>query len=164
MLLIVLATLAAVAVMAVCPETDTARVLRRWLVEAPARWLDRMAIWRLLFFAGVLAAGVAMTILFEFEGLLVYALTAPEILIWAIAFDVGLLIEALLISAALLASNGLRVAALRVRILSSRVVTVLRRRNDARTPSDRVRRPPKKPSDDDRPAWAQPPYRPFSIA
>lgn len=165
MLAITVATLMAVAIMGLFPETGAARFLRRWMVDGPARWMSRTTMWRVLFFSGLVAAGVCMTVLFEVEGLLVYGMMVPEIVVWATVFDVGLLIDALLIAAAVLASNGLKVSGLRARALGWKVVSALRRRlatRSRRAPA--ARRPARKDSDDDRPAWAQPPYRAFSMA
>lgn len=165
MLVITVVTLMAVAVIGLFPETGVARLLRRWLVEGPARWLNRAAVWRVAFFGGLVTVGVAMTVLFEVEGLLVYGMMAPEIVVWATLFDIGLMIDAFLITAAVLASNGLKVASLRARTLSDRVMCTLRKRLSGKARRVRVaRRPAREASDDDEPAWAQPPYRPFSIA
>ncbi len=165
MLAMTVATLMALAVMVLFPETGTARFLRRCLIEAPARWLNRTTVWRVLFFAGLIAAGIAMTMLFEAEGLIVYGFMAPEIALWAMMFDVGLLIDAILIAAAVIATNGLKVARLRTQALAGRLVAALRLRTTGRTVRPpAVRRPGRKPADDDRPGWAQPAYRAFSMA
>ena len=148
------------------PETDLARSLVRWLVEAPARWLDRTAVCRILFYAGLIAGGVVAAILFEAEGLLVYRAMAADVVLWSLMFDVGIVIDALLITAAVMATNGLKVARMRTATFAHRVVAVVRRAvgRARRTPVSRPR--PIRPStDDDRPAWnAQPAYRAFSMA
>ena len=166
MLALALMTMMVAAVVALFPETDVARALNRWLIENPARWLNRTAIWRIAFYSALIAAGIAMTLLFETEGLMVYAMMAPEIAAWAILFDVGIMIDALLITAAVLATNGLKVARMQGRALVDRVATGVRTRFTART---RKVRPPAsqgpRTSDDDRPAWGlQPAYRAFSMA
>lgn len=159
------ATLMALAVLVLFPETRAARFLRRWLIEAPARWLNRTTVWRALFFGGLVAAGVAMTLLFEAEGLMVYGFMAPEIAMWALMFDVGLVIDAILIATAVLATNGLKAARLRVRSLAGRMVAAVRLRTAGRTARPpAMRRSARKPADDDRRAWAQAPYRAFSMA
>lgn len=165
MLAMTVATLMALAVLVLFPETGAARFLRTWLIEAPARWLNRTVVWRIAFFSALIAAGIAMTLLFEFEGLFVYGLMAPEIMVWAALFDVGLLIDAILITAAVMATNGLKVARLQVRSLAGRLVAALRLRTAGRTTrTPTVRRPLRKPADDDRPGWLQPAYRAFSMA
>lgn len=148
------------------PETDLARSLVRWLIEAPARWLNRTAVWRILFYTGLIAGGFVAAILFEAEGLLVYRAMAADVVLWSLMFDVGVVIDALLITAAVMASNGLKVARMRTEALAHRVVAVIRRTvgRARRTPVVRPK-PMRKPADDDQPAWVvQPAYRAFSMA
>jgi len=166
MLALALMTMMVAAVVALFPETGVARSLNRWLIEAPARWLNRTAIWRIAFYSALIAAGIAMTVLFETEGLMVYGMMAPEIAAWAVMFDVGVMIDALLITAAILATNGLKVARMQGRALIERAVTGVRTRwaSRARKVRPPASRGPRK-SDEDRPAWAgQPAYLAFSMA
>lgn len=165
MLGLAVVTMMTAAVMIGCPETPVGRSLRHWLIEAPARWLNRKTVWRTLFYVGLAAAGLAMIVLFEAEGALLYGAMAPEILTWAMLFDVGVLIDALLIAAAVTATNGLRVARMRARALAERLVTTIRRTAGRGRRARPALRPAKKPADDDRPAWGlQPAYRAFSMA
>lgn len=154
------------AVIALFPETDLSRSLCRWLIEAPARWLNRSNVWRILFYAGLIAGGFLTVLLFETEGLWVYRAMASEVVIWSMMFDVGLVIDALLVAAAVMASNGLRVARTRTAAMVHPVVFAIRRTvARARRVSVPRPRPIRKSDDDDRPAWAvQPPYRVFSMA
>lgn len=154
----------ALAVMILFPETLLARTLRRWLVEAPARALSRATLWRIAFYAGLIAAGILMLALFEAEGALLYGFMAPEVLVWATLFDVGLIIDALLITAAILTTNGLRAIRVQASTVTARVIAVVRRAARREVRSRPSARPPRKPADDDRPAWAQPPYRALSMA
>ncbi len=159
-------TMVVTAVMVLFPQTDLARSLNRWLVEAPARWLNRTAMWRILFYAGLIAGGFVAVLLFEAEGLMVYRAMASEVVIWSMMFDVGVLIDAILIAAVVTATNGLKVVRGRVEIFLRRVVAVIRRTvgRARRTPAIRPR-PMRKPADDDRPAWGlQPAYRALSMA
>ncbi len=165
MLAMTVVTMATMAVMVLFPETGAARFLRHWLIEAPARALNRTAVWRIAFFSALIAAGLLMTILFETEGLLVYGMMAPEIAVWAALFDVGLVIDAFLITTAILAGNGFRVVKTQIETLGRRVAAWRAKGSRSRAP--RARRParPGRKSDDDRPAWAaQPSYRAFSMA
>lgn len=159
-------TMMVAAITVLFPETGAARWLNRWLIEAPARWLNRTAAWRILFYAGLIAGGFVAVLLFEAEGLVLYRAMASEVFIWSMMFDVGVVIDALLIAAAVLATNGLKVARMRVHILSGRAVTAVRRAIGRARRAPTVRpRPMRKPADDDRPAWAlQPAYRAFSMA
>lgn len=160
-------TVMVAAIMVLFPETRWARSLHHWLVEAPARWLNRTAVWRILFCASLIAGGFVAVVLFETEGLIVYRAMASEVFVWSMMFDVGVLIDALLIAAAVMATNGLKVARARVEAVVRRVSVAVRARVAGRTP--RPRRPEnrgRKPAaDDDRPAWGlQPAYRAFSMA
>lgn len=166
MLALALMTMMVAAVVVLFPETKVARSLTCWLVEAPARWLNRTALWRIAFYSGLIAAGIAMTVLFETEGIMLYGMLAPEIMAWAVMFDIGVMIDALLITGAILAADGLKVAQRQGRVLVNRLVTVARTRL---RPRSRTVRPPasrgSRKSDDDRPAWAgQPAYLAFSMA
>ena len=146
------------------PETGQARWLHRWLVEVPARALNRLRSGRVVFYVLLGLIGLGLTLTFEMEGLRLFGMMLPETLVWFAAFDVGVFIDALLIASAVLASNGLRIVRVQIDGLRQRAVTVfLRRTGRART--GRPRRPVRRPSDDDRPAWpAQPAYRAFSMA
>ncbi|WP_309627202.1 hypothetical protein [Brevundimonas sp.] len=166
MLALALMTMMVAAVVVLFPETKVARSLTHRLIEAPARWLNRTAVWRIAFYSALVGVGIVMTLLFEAEGLIVYGFMAPEILAWAVMFDVGVMIDALLITAAVLASNGLKVARIQGRVLVDRLVTRVRACSASRT--RKVRSPGSRGplnSDDDRPALAgQPAYRAFSMA
>ncbi|MFC5345076.1 hypothetical protein ACETK8_03610 [Brevundimonas staleyi] len=165
MLGLAVVTLMAAAVMIGFPETPVARSMRRWLIEAPARWLNRKNVWRTLFYVGLAAAGLAMIVLFEAEGAILYGAMAPEILTWAVLFDVGVLIDALLIAAAVMATNGLRVARLQAKAFTERLAVAIRRTAGRARRARPAIRPTKKPAADDRPAWGlQPAYRAFSMA
>lgn len=152
-------TMMVAAIMVLFPETRLARNLNRWLVEAPARWLNRTTVWRILFYVGLIAGGFVAVLLFEAEGLMVYRAMASEVFIWSMMFDVGILIDALLIAAlliaaAVMATNGLKVAQLRTEAFADRVVSVIRRTVGRARRAPTVRpRPMRKPIDDDRPAW-----------
>ena len=166
MLVLALMTMMVAAVVVLFPETKVARSLTHWLIEAPAQWLNRTAVWRIAFYSALIGAGIVMTLLFEAEGMIVYGLMAPEIMVWAVMFDVGVMIDALLITAAVLATNGLKVARMQGRVFLGRVVAGMRTRwrNRARKVRPPTARGPRKSSDDDRPGWAQPAYRAFSMA
>ena len=159
-------TVMVAAIMVLFPETRLARSLNHWLVEAPARWLNRTAVWRILFYAGLIAGGFVAVLLFETEGLIVYRAMASEVFVWSMMFDVGVLIDAVLITAAVMATNGLKVARAGVEAFVRRVCVAVRARVAGRTPrSRRPASPGRKSADDDRPAWGlQPAYRAFSMA
>lgn len=160
MLAISILFLAALAMMAFAPETSAARSLRRWLIEAPARRLNRINAWRTLFYAGLAGTGLVVVVLFEAEGAILYGAMAPEILTRAVLFEVGLMIDAIVIGTAVLASNGPRILRAQVRGAAGRLITAMRRPRRASATAK-----PGRASDDDRPAWGlQAAYRAFSMA
>lgn len=156
--------LAVLAVLLLFPETPVGQSLRLWLVEKPARRLDRSTIWQVLFVTALLIAGLTMTLAFGFEGGLVYAMMAPEVLAWAVVFDVGLIIDGLLIGSAILASNGVRVARAMTADFVGRVLAVLKAPRAARARRPRRSPRPGRSRDDGDEGWAQPGYLAFSIA
>lgn len=148
-----------------CPDTEAGRWLRRWLVEAPARGLHRFRPGRLVFYALLGLFGVALTVMFEAEGLRLFGLMLPDTLVWSAAFDVGVFVDALLITSAILASNGLRIVRGQMDGLRRWVVTARARRTGRARRPVRPKRPTPPSPDDDRPAgWGQPAYRVFSMA
>lgn len=157
--------IAMIAVILVLPDSGTGRGLRRILVEAPARHLNRLRSGQVAFYAGLGLLGLVMVMAFEAEGLRVFGLILPETLVWFAMFDVAVFIDALLITGAVLATNGLRVVRDRVQTVLGRA-PILIRRTAAR--ARRVLRPASRPkgrTDDDGPAGlAQPAYRAFSMA
>lgn len=156
---------AVVAVLLAFPDSGIGRSLNRWLVEAPARVLNRVRPGRMVFYALLAALGLVLVLLFEAEGLRLFGLMLPEILVWFAMFDVGVFIDALLISSAILASNGLRVVRARAEALSQQVVMGVIRLSARARRARRPARPGRKTAEDDRPAWAaQPAYRVFSMA
>jgi hypothetical protein len=156
--------LAVVAVLLLFPETPAGRGLRLWLVEKPARRLNRTTIWQVLFVAALLMAGLVMTLAFGFEGGLVYAMMTPEILVWAVVFDVGLIIDGLLIASAILATNGVRIARATATDWVRRALVVLRAPRAARSRRPRRNPRPGGRKDADSGGWAQPAYRALSMA
>ncbi len=166
MLLVLGLMTAVIAVMLAFPHTDIGRGLNRWLVEAPARRLNRIQRGKAAFYALLAAICLVLVILFEAEGMRLFGLLLPDTLVWFVMFDVGVFVDALLITGAILATNGLRAIRARAIALPRQISAILRRGSPRarRTlrPSDR---PTATASDDDRPRWVgQPAYRAFSMA
>ncbi|MFN3670156.1 MAG: hypothetical protein ACK4VY_12675 [Brevundimonas sp.] len=152
--------------LAVAPDSAVGRALRRGLVEAPARALNRLRPGKVVFLALLVAAGVAAVLLFEAEGLRLYGFMLPDLLAWFAVFDVGVFIEALLIAGAVMGANVPGVARARFSALNRGIARLITRRG-ARAP--RPRRAGsclKGKSDDDGAGWAVQPagYRAFSMA
>jgi len=157
---------AIVAVLLVFPDTGIGRGLNRWLVEAPARTLNRVPRGKAIFYALLAGLGFVLVLLFEAEGMRLFGFLLPDTLVWFAMFDVGVFVDALLITGAILATNGLRAIRAQATALPRALLTMVRRRaaraRRVLTPS---KRPVRKADDDDRPGWAgQPAYRAFSIA
>ncbi len=155
---------AVIVVMLAFPETGIGRGLNRWLIEEPARRLNRIQRGKVAFYGLLAVLGLVLVLLFEADGMRLFGFMLPDTLVWFAMFDVGVFVDALLITGAILATNGLRAIRAQATALPRQVSTVVRRwRSRARrvlTPAAR----PKKTSDDDRPGWAQPAYRAFSMA
>jgi hypothetical protein len=155
-----------VAVLVVFPDTGIGRGLNRWLVDRPARALNRIRLGKIAFYALMALMGTALVLLFEAEGLRLFGMMAPDTLVWFAMFDVGVFVDALLITGAILASNGLRAARAWISAVPRQVVAVAARLSArARRPRRRPSRSTGKTSNDEGPGWTvQPAYRPFSIA
>ena len=156
---------AVVVVLLAFPDTGIGRGLNCWLIERPARVLNRVRPGKVAFYTLLAALGLLLVLLFEAEGLRLFGFILPETLVWFAMFDVGVFIDAVLITAAILASNGLRVVRARAEALSRQVITgLVRIFGRARRPR-RPARPGRKAADDDGPGWAvHPAYRAFSMA
>lgn len=167
MLMISGLTMLLLAVIALSRDSALGKALRNRLVEAPARALNRLRPGQVVFFAFVAVAGLAMTLLFEAEGLRLFGFMLPDLMVWFAVFDVGVFIDALLIAGAILGANGVSVVRARVTALP-RMVAGLVARGVARTRRPRRARPrPTGTADEnDGPRWGLQPagYRAFSMA
>ena len=131
------------------------RTVRRWMVEAPASWLNRVGGGRLVLIGLSLAAIVAAAHLLEAEGAMALGYTLGEVFAWFVAFDIATWVE---VYAVIWLLGARRVIAEAVRQVRSAVGDVARRvlrLATARTP--RIRRPPRRPgsrsADDEPAAW-----------
>ncbi|MBA4804813.1 MAG: hypothetical protein H2038_09210 [Brevundimonas sp.] len=95
--------------------------LRRLLVEAPARRLQRVRPGHVLFFCALAVIGGLLFWLFEAEGLRFFSLMAPDVVVWFAVFDISLYLDVVVLGAALSATT-------RVRALSSVPVRMVARR------------------------------------
>ena len=77
--------LTSLAVMATFPETKTARWLRRWLVEAPAAWLNRRNSVRIAVAMTVITAAIAIG-QFAPELMMMMLMGGGEAAIWIVAW------------------------------------------------------------------------------
>jgi len=157
---------AIIAVLLAFPDTGIGRGLNRWLVEEPARRLNRLQRGKVAIYALLAAIGFVLVLLFEAEGMRLFGFLLPDTLVWFAMFDVGVFVDALLITGAILATNGLRAIRAQATAAPRQVATIIRRwAARARRVLKPASRPSGTTSDDDRPAWArQPAYRAFSMA
>ncbi|MDP1912554.1 hypothetical protein [Brevundimonas sp.] len=149
------------------PGSALGKALRRGLVEAPAHALNRLGRGRIVFFTLLAAAGFTLALLFEAEGLRLFGLMLPDLLVWFAVFDVGVFIDALLIAGTILAASSLGEARARVaalpRMIAGRVTRYAAR---ARRPRRSRARPGGVPGDGDGRGWLPQAagYRAFSMA
>ena len=157
----------ALAVMLASPDSAPGRVLRRALVETPARALNRLRRGRIVFFILLAAAGLLLALLFKADGVRLFGLMLPDLMIWFAVFDVGVFIDALLIAGAILAANGVSETRVRVAAAPRMIARLLaRRRPRARLPRRARPRPTDTSADGDETGWAHQVagYRAFSMA
>jgi hypothetical protein len=166
MLMMLGLAMVAIAAMLLFPDSGTARALDRWLVQTPAKMLDRVGSGRMVLYAALAVAGLLLVLVFEAEGLRLFGLMLPDTLVWFAMFDVGVFVDALLISGAILATNGLRAVKAQVLAARGRAAMLVRRTAGRARRAVRPRsRPQGRSADDEGPAWArQAAYRAFSMA
>lgn len=131
-------------------------VLRKWLVETPARVLAGLSRGRALGLGIIALVGVAAVMLFETEGVRLFSMAAPDMVAWVLMFDVTVLFDIVLLAVSLRAVAGWR------RLIRCRdLMQGLARRLVGRIRGVRPRgrrvsrpRPPKSPSADPEPGFA----------
>ena len=140
-----------VLVLTIADQGPVGIALRRWLVEAPARHLSRLTAGQTVGLCLVLTLGVAAIVLFEADGARMFALAAPDMIAWALMFDVTVIFDLVVLAISLRAVAGWR-GLMRQRELATRVVSTVfgRIRRGAQSRGGRTRkpRPPRSPSDD----------------
>jgi hypothetical protein len=90
------------------PTTLAGKALRELLVDNPARWLSRVTPGRFAFYFGLGAVGLILFWLFGAEGVRLFSLMAPDLIVWFTVFDVSVFLDVLLLSVALTANTRLR--------------------------------------------------------
>ena len=104
------------------PETAIGQVLRRWLIELPARKLTELSLARVLLAAALFVAIAGLIAVAKADGALVAAQGLPEGLAWLAAGDTAVYVE--LAAAALLvrAAAGFQVTFRAARLLATRAL------------------------------------------
>lgn len=90
------------------PTTMVGKALRELLVDKPARWLGRITPGRVAFYVCLAAVGLVFFWLFEAEGVRLFSLMAPDLIVWFTVFDVSVFLDVLLLGIALTANARLR--------------------------------------------------------
>jgi hypothetical protein len=152
LLLGVLATLIAF------PETPIGRALHRVLVEPVVRRLSRIRPGHLIFFAALAAVVTAMILLFEWEGVRLVGMAAPEVVAWLGMFDAAAVLDLAAVAIAMAATTRFRAVRDRVLALAGQAVTAVRaglRSGRQRARRDRPTAPRPTRSDDPDPFGAR---------
>ena len=155
-------------VAATLTDTPTGRALRNLLVDRPARALAALTRGKIVFYVALSLAGLTAVLLFKGDGLRLFGLAAPEIAAWFVVFDVGVFIEAMLITAALISGRAWQGTQAAMQRGWRSIIGALARIRPRSRPR-RMRRPqrPGRPRDPSEPGPAgfQPrPYLAFSMA
>ena len=160
-------TVMVAALMRLSPGNAIGAALRRALVEAPARALNRLSRGRIVFFALLAIIALTLALLVGIEGLHLFGLALPDLLVWFAVFDVGVFIDAILIAGTILAAKGPGAAkawlAALPRTIAARVARFSTR---ARRPRRRPSHPKGDSADGEGRGWTPQPvgYRAFSMA
>lgn len=152
MLPILFTALVLIGVMAAWPDTRLGRGLRHWLIEAPARALARISPRRLIGPALLAGVGAVLFLLFEAEGLRLFAMAAPELVGWAVMFDLTVALDVVAAGLTLAAAARLKPVMMQVRRVASRLAALPRRAARALR-ARTIRRPGPRPSDDPEPVF-----------
>lgn len=145
-----------VALLASFPTTRIGRGLHRLLIVTPARRLNALSPGRVAFYAALGAAGLILFGLFELEGLRVFSLFAPDLILWFGMFDVALFLDVFILAVALGAGARFRAMSDTLAQGVRQVVILLRQRPAARSRAPKARpvQAEKPGSADPDPSWA----------
>ncbi|HEV7383947.1 MAG TPA: hypothetical protein VGN89_03645 [Phenylobacterium sp.] len=146
------------------PQTPVGRVLRRLMVEWPARQLARLDLGKVLpkrtagrvLLVLLVLFAVAAAVLLARNGALVFlAQGLPEGVAWFAAFDIATYLDVMALAVVLSATVRVRAiyAALRAWIARSALGRLAPRGGGARSRSPRPQRRPQPPSNDDEQGW-----------
>jgi hypothetical protein len=139
----------AVIVMRLAPHSAAGLVLRRLLVEAPARWLSGLRRAHVILVILSLLALWAAVAIARTEGAPLVAQGMPEAMTWILSLDVASYMDAVAI--AFLLAAGVRVKALKT-VARAAIDRVLRRPVRAARPRRRRPQRARAPANDDEPA------------
>lgn len=157
-IMLIVGLLALTGVLAAWPDTPTVKRLRRWLVEAPVRRMNRISRSRVVAWLIITAAIAVAFLLFQAEGLRLAAMAAPELMTWLTLFDIATLAEGMAAVAVLAATRRWTALKVAIRGAVSSLTALFRRlagrTRENRPPAARRRRPCRR-DDPDPFGWAQ---------
>ena len=90
------------------PTTTFGRTLRAFLVEAPPRRLNSITTGQIAFYCALGIAGFVLFALFETEGVRLFTLMAPDLIVWFTVFDVSLFLDVIILGITLTATTRFR--------------------------------------------------------
>lgn len=151
--------LACVLALTVFPTSPIGRLLRRYLVEAPARRLNAIKPAHIVMMVGLALVGLILFRLFDAEGVRVFGMMAPEIGVWFGTFELSLVTDALAVGLAIAATTRLRDAFLMVGRAIGRAASWLTRRIAPRGRASAPRPPKTEEASGDPEPWGWAPAR-----
>jgi hypothetical protein len=149
--------LGVLAILIVFPETPMARALSRVLVQPLAARLNRVRPGHLIFAGVLIALATALIMVFEWEGVRLVGMFAPEVTGWLAMFDAAAVLDLAAVAIAMAATTRFRAVRGRVLAMAGQVVTVARTvlaRGRRRSTKPRPTAPRPLRSDDPDPAGA----------
>lgn len=114
------------AVLIVFPGTPMARALSRLLVEPLAARLNRIRPGHLIFAGVLIALATALIVFFEWEGVRLIGMAAPEVMGWLAMFDAAAVLDLAAVAIAMAATTRFRAVRDRVLATAAQVVTTTR--------------------------------------
>lgn len=133
-----------VILLVVFPTTAPGRTLRGFLVDLPARRLNSVTSGQTAFYCALGLAAIILFLLFETEGVRLFAFMAPDLIVWFTVFDVSLFLDVFIVGIMFATRTRVRVIATPVvrwvqQVWSTAVAKVLgRARTNVRTPRTSV--------------------------
>jgi len=143
------------AILIAFPETPIGQALHRVLVEPLARRLSRVRPGHLVFAAVLITFVAALILLFEWEGVRLVGMAAPEVVTWLGMFDAAAVLDLAAVAIAMAATTRFRAVRDRILAIAGQVLATVRRapgggRQRSRRTRPTAARPPR--SDDPDPA------------
>jgi hypothetical protein len=108
------------------PQTSIGRALHRLLVAPLARRLNRIRPGHLIFAAALIGFATALILLFEWEGVRLVGMAAPEVASWLAMFDAAAVLDLAAVAIAMAATTRFRAVRDRVLALGDQAVAAVR--------------------------------------